>query len=170
MQIDTPGDRDIVVTRTFDAPRQQVFDAFTQPERVKRWLLGPPGWTMPVCEIDLRVGGSYRYAWASDDGKKPGFGIVGVFKEIKAPERIIHSERFEAMPQEPRAGDDSCHPQGGEVVVTTVFTEHDGRTTMTLTMHYPSAQVREQALKSGMERGMDISYDRLAGILTSVAA
>ena len=169
MTIDTPGDRDIVVTRTFDASRQQVWDAFTKPELVKRWLLGPPGWSMPVCEIDLKPGGKYHYGWASDDGKKPSFGIVGVFQEVHAPERIVHTERFEMGPQQP-AADDSCHPQGGEVIATTVFTEQGGKTTMTLTMRYPSAEVRQQALKSGMEHGMAASYDRLADTVLAVAA
>lgn len=86
LELTTRGDREIVMTRVFDAPRRLVFDAFTKPELVKQWLLGPPGWTMPVCEIDLRVGGAYRYVWRAADGQKMGMG--GVYREIQAPERL----------------------------------------------------------------------------------
>src|SRR2546430_2321535 len=88
LKLTTPGERDIVMTRVFDAPCQLVFDAHTKPELVKRWLLGPPGWSMPVCEIDLRVGGKYRFVWRHDrNGTEMGMG--GVYREIKAPERIV---------------------------------------------------------------------------------
>src|SRR6267378_5192290 len=88
------GDREIVITRVFDAPRKLVFDAFTKPELVKQWLLGPDGWSMPVCEIDLKVGGKYRYVWRRDnDGTE--MGMRGVFREIVAPERIVHTEKFD---------------------------------------------------------------------------
>src|SRR5690242_17002805 len=144
LTVDTPDDLKIVITRAFDAPRDLVFNCITTPDLVKRWMTGPPGWTMPVCEIDLKVGGTYRYVWRSDDGKKPEFGVTGVFREIEAPNRLVHTEKFVDCPQP------SVAWPPAEVVATTVFTEHDGKTTMTLTMHYPSAEIREQALKSGM--------------------
>src|ERR1044071_1680068 len=94
LQITTPSDREIAMTRVFNAPRRMVFEALTKPELVKRWLLGPPGWSMPVCEIDLRVGGKYRYVWRRDsDGTDMGMG--GVYREIVAPERIVATEKFD---------------------------------------------------------------------------
>jgi len=94
LKLTTRGDRELLMTRDFDAPRRLVCDAFTKPELVKQWLLGPPGWTMPVCEIDLRVGGVYRYVWRRDsDGTKMGMG--GVYREIAAPERLVSTEVFD---------------------------------------------------------------------------
>src|SRR5947199_8947203 len=88
------GDREIVLTRVFDAPRRLVFDALTKPELVRRWLLGPPGWSMVVCEIDLKVGGAYRYVWRHDrDGSE--FGMRGVYREIVPPERLVNTESFD---------------------------------------------------------------------------
>src|SRR5271169_5383315 len=88
------GDCEIVVTRVFDAPRRLVFDAFTKPELVRRWLLGPDGWTMPVCEIDLKVGGAYRYVWRKESvGLEMGMG--GVFREIISPEKLVATEKFD---------------------------------------------------------------------------
>jgi len=93
LQVSTRGDREIVMTRDFAAPRQLVFDAFTKPELVRRWLLGPPGWSMPVCEMDFRVGGSYRYVWRHEKGQEMGMG--GVYREIVVPERIVSTEKFD---------------------------------------------------------------------------
>jgi uncharacterized protein YndB with AHSA1/START domain len=94
LRVTTPSEREIVMTRVFDAPRHLVFDAHTRPELLQRWLLGPPGWSMPVCEIDLRVGGKYRYVWRHDrDGTKMGMG--GVYREIASPERVVSTERFD---------------------------------------------------------------------------
>ena len=146
------GDREIVMTRDFDAPRTLVFDAFTKPDLVRRWLLGPDGWTMPVCAIDLRVGGGYRYEWRKED-KGMTMGIRGVYREIARPSRLVNTERF----------DESWYP--GECVVTTVFEEESGRTRVTMTLLYDSAEARDGVLKSGMERGVSVSYDRLSNIL-----
>jgi uncharacterized protein YndB with AHSA1/START domain len=152
-----PGEREIVMTRVFDAPRQLVFDAHTKPELVKRWLLGPPGWSMPVCEIDLRVGGKYRYVWRHDrEGTEMGMG--GVYREIVTPERIVNTERF----------DEAWYP--GEAVDTLVLVERSGRTTLTLTVRYESREARDAVLKSGMESGVTASYDRLADLLASTPA
>src|SRR5271167_1955115 len=94
LKVTTPSDREIAMTRVFHAPRRLVFDAWTKPELVKQWLLGPPGWTMPVCEIDLRVGGTYRYVWRRDsDGSEMGMG--GIFREIVPHERIVSTEVFD---------------------------------------------------------------------------
>jgi len=144
LQATMPNDREIQVTRTFNAPRQLVWDAHTKPELVQRWLLGPDGWTMPICEIDFRVGGKYRYGWANpSDGR--AFEMGGVFKEIAPVERIVHSERFgEAESQ-----------------VTMLLAEARGKTTMTLTIRYDSKQTRDAAFATGMTTGMERSYQRL---------
>ncbi|PYO99179.1 MAG: ATPase [Gemmatimonadetes bacterium] len=154
LTVTTPSDREIVMTRVFNAPRRLVFDAHTKPELVKRWLLGPPGWSMPVCEIDLRVGGKYRYVWRRDsDGTQMGMG--GVYREVLAPERIVTTERF----------DEAWYP--GEGVGTLLLVERGGKTTLTNTMRYESRAARDGVLKSGMEKGVAESYDRLAELLAS---
>ena len=152
LTVTSPSDREVVVTRTFDAPRALVFRAHSEPKLVKRWLTGPPGWTMPVCEIDFRVGGRYRYGWAHPT--QPGFEFTGVFREIKAPERIVHSEQY----------------QGMEALITSVFSEKAGRTTLTLTMAFPSREARDAALKTGMTDGMEQSYQRLDQTLAATPA
>jgi uncharacterized protein YndB with AHSA1/START domain len=156
LKISAQGDREIVITRAFNAPRKLVFDAFTKPDLVKRWLLGPPGWSMPVCEIDLRVGGKYRYLWQRDsDGTKMGMG--GVYREIVGPERIVATEKF----------DDPWYP--GEGLGTIVLTEQGEKTTLTQTLLYESRQARDGVLKSPMETGVAASYDRLAELVVSQA-
>jgi uncharacterized protein YndB with AHSA1/START domain len=155
LKLMTQGDREIVMTRALDAPRRLVFDAFTKPELVKQWLLGPPGWSMPICEIDLRVGGVYRYVWRRDsDGSEMGMG--GVYREIAAPERLVATEKF----------DQPWYP--GEAVGTTVLVEQGGKTAITQTVLYQSQEARDAVLKSGMERGVAASYDRLADLLASL--
>jgi uncharacterized protein YndB with AHSA1/START domain len=155
-EISAPGDREIRVTRLFNAPRELVFDAFTKPELVRRWLLGPPGWTMPVCEINLKVGGAYRYVWRHDaDGNEMGMG--GVFREIVIVERIVATERF----------DESWY--AGEALDTTVFVDEGESTRMTITVLYESMEARDSAKRSGMEHGMAMSYSRLEEILISIS-
>jgi uncharacterized protein YndB with AHSA1/START domain len=151
LKVAAVGDREIVITRAFDAPRRLVWDAHTKPELVKRWLLGPPGWTMPVCEIDLRVGGKYRYVWRNQDGTEMGMG--GVYREIVPPERLVATEAF----------DQSWYP--GEALDTTIFVEDGGKTRITLTVQYESREARDGVLKSPMEEGMAGGYDRLEELL-----
>jgi uncharacterized protein YndB with AHSA1/START domain len=153
LEVTTPSDREIAMTRVFDAPRRLVFEALTTPELLSRWLLGPPGWSMKTCEVDLQVGGSYRYVWQHSE--KPSFGLHGVFREITPPERIVHSEVFDGpFNQE-------------EALVTTVLSEDNNRTKMTVTILCASKEARDQSLKSGMTKGAAMSYDRLAELLTS---
>jgi uncharacterized protein YndB with AHSA1/START domain len=153
-KLTTRGDREIVMTRDFNAPRRLVFDAFTKPELVKQWLLGPPGWSMPVCEIDLKVGGAYRYVWRQDsDGAEMGMG--GVFREIVPQERVVCTEVF----------DEAWYP--GEALNTLLLSELGGKTTMTTTLLYQSREARDAVLKSGMEKGVAASYDRLAELFAS---
>ncbi len=155
-QISTPSDREIQITRDFHAPRQLVFDAFTKPELVRLWLLGPPGWTMPVCEIDLKVGGAYRYVWRKEGVSDMGLG--GVFQEIVSPKRLVATERF----------DESWYP--GDALDTTEFAESVPVTRMTLTVLYGSREARDTARRSGMEHGMATGYHRLEEMLTSILA
>lgn len=146
IQVTTPSDREVRVTRTFAAAAPLVFDAHTKPELVKHWLLGPPGWSMPVCEIDLTVGGRYRYVWHNDsDGRE--FGIQGQFLEIVSPERIVTIETMDGMP--------------GQTTVTTMFEDQGPETHFTITMLFDSQQTRDIALETGMTDGMGMSYDRL---------
>jgi len=148
----TPSDREIQVTRDFDARRHLVFDAFTKPELVRRWLLGPPGWSMPLCEIALCVGGSYRYVWHSEkDGSQMAVG--GKFRDVTPLERLVCSERF----------DDAWYP--GEAEVTTAFAETNGITRTTITIRYETREARDTARRSGMERGMAAGYARLETLL-----
>ena len=156
LKLTVGSDRELVMTRVFNAPRRLVFEAMTKPELVKQWLLGPPGWSMPVCEIDLRVGGKYRYVWRNADGREMGMG--GVYREIVRPERLVATEKF----------DESWYP--GEALDTSVLVEQDGRTTLTTTVQYESREVRDAVMKSPMESGVAASYDRLAELLASQPA
>jgi uncharacterized protein YndB with AHSA1/START domain len=151
LSITTPSDREIRIEREFAAPRAKVFDAMTRPELVRQWLLGPPGWTMPICEIDLRPGGAFRYVWRHPE--KDEMGMRGIFREIVRPERIVHTELFDA------------DWTGGETVVTTVLREGSGRTTMTITVLYVSREARDGALQSGMDSGLEAGYALLDTVL-----
>ena len=159
-QVSTPNEREIVLRRDFAAPRRLVFDAFTKPELVRQWLLGPPGHEMPVCEIDLRAGGAYRYVWRDTEAGAE-MASYGEFREIVPPERIVHTERFEMTGMEQvDMGEDS--------VITTVFTEDAGTTTVTMTCRYPSREIRDGVLASGMADGVEASYARLDELLKTL--
>ena len=152
LKVTTPTDREIVMTRVFNAPRELVFDAFTKPEIVKRWLLAPEGWLLAACDIDLRVGGAFRYVWRNGaDGQE--FVVSGVYTEITRPARVVHTERF----------DDPAFP--GESLETWTFDERDGVTTFTMTLLYDSMEACRSALESGREQGTAACYDRLAALL-----
>ena len=157
LQITTPSDREIAMTRTFEAPRTMVFDAWTKPELLKRWLGVFGDWKFAVCEVDLKVGGKYRYVWRGADGKEMGMG--GVYREIVRPDRIVCTERF-----------DEPWYEGGDAIDTTTFVEKNGRTTVTTTVLYASRQVRDSVLKSPMESGVAKSYDALDEVLVSTPA
>jgi uncharacterized protein YndB with AHSA1/START domain len=154
LTVTTPTDREVVLTRVFDAPRQMVFDAFTKPELLKRWF-GPRGWSLVVCEVDLKVGGEFRFVLRGPDGRD--MGMRGVYREIAPPDRSVHMETFDDFP-------------GAESQVTTVLVERDGKTTFTATVRYPSQEVRDAVIQSGMEHGAAESYDKLAELLAAVAA
>jgi len=156
LKLTTSGDRELVMSRVFDAPRRLVYEAHTKPELVRQWLLGPPGWSMPVCEMDVRVGGKYRWVWRHDTNKTE-MGMGGVYREVTAPERLVSTEKF----------DEAWYP--GEAVNTLVLAETGGRTTLTTTIRYESREAREAVLKSGMEKGVTASYDRLDDVLAAAA-
>ena len=153
LQLTTPTDREIVLTRVFDAPRNLVFDAFSKPELLKRWF-GPRGWSLVVCEVDLKVGGTFRFVLRGPDGAE--MGMRGVYRELVPPERSVHMESFDDYP--------------GESQVTALFVEQGGKTTLTATVLYPSREVRDAVIKSGMEHGAAETYDRLAELLPSLQA
>ena len=154
LEITTPAEREIVMTRAFNAPRRLVFEALTRPELIRRWLLGPAGWTMPVCEVDLRIGGKYRYLWRKANGVE--MGLSGVYREITPPERIVHTEVFDVAWYK------------GEAIIFSVLAEHAGSTTLTMTLQYESQEVRDAVLRSGMESGVAASYDRLEDLLADM--
>jgi uncharacterized protein YndB with AHSA1/START domain len=156
LTVTTPSDREIVMTRAFDAPRKLVWEALTTPALLKRWLLGPPGWTMTTCEMDLRVGGAYRYEWRKDNGTVMGMG--GVLREVVAPERMTATEKF----------DQSWYP--GEALVSQVLTEREGTTTITMTLRYESKEARDMVVKSGASAGMEMGFARLAELLAATPA
>ena len=150
LTVTTPSDREIVLTRVFNAPRHLVWDAFTRPELLKRWF-GPRGWSLVVCEVDLRVGGGFRFVLRGPDGAD--MGMRGVYLEIDGPSRSVHTESFDDYP--------------GESTVTTLLVEREGQTTLTATVSYPSPEIRDAVIRSGMEHGAAESYDRLAELLAS---
>ena len=147
LKIETEGDRFVVVTRRFAAPPEAVYRAHTEPELIQRWLLGPDGWSMPVCVCDARPGGKIRYEWTN--GKGGGFHLTGEFVELTPHSRIVHVERMH-MP-------DPCPDNH----VVTTFARDGAGTLMTMRMTLPDATVRAAMLASGMEHGMEASYVRL---------
>lgn len=149
----TPSDREIAVTRVFDAPRQLVFDAHTKPEHIRNWMLGPDGWTMPVCEVDLRPGGTWHFVWRHADGGE--MDMRGVYKEIIPPAKVVTTESWGA--------------DWPETTNTLALTEKDGRTTLTTTILYPSKEARDAARNTGMMDGMTRTFERLAEYLKTMA-
>jgi uncharacterized protein YndB with AHSA1/START domain len=152
-KVTTPGELEIVMARDFDAPPDMIFDALTKPELVRRWLTGPDGWIMPVCEIDLKVGGGWRYVWRNEENGRE-FGMHGIYREIERPERIVHTEFF---------GE-------GESLVTSSISAQGDTITLTMTMRFASRAERDGALETGMADGVAVGYDRLDAILASAGS
>jgi uncharacterized protein YndB with AHSA1/START domain len=147
--ITLPSDTEIVITREFDAPASLVYEAMTKPEHVSRWY-GPRGTTLASCEVDLRVGGKWRYVMRSDDGSEVAFS--GEFLEIVPGERIVQTWRFEPIPD-------------AQTTETMTLTEHNGKTTLTSHVQHTSKEHRDGHLNSGMEGGMQETFDRLEELL-----
>ena len=152
-KITMPSDREVAMTRVFDAPRALVFEAWTNPKHVPHWLLGPEGWTMPICEIDLRPGGSWHFMWRKADGTE--MDMTGAYREVRPPERLVSTEKW--------------GPEWPETINTLTLSEKDGKTTVTNTILYPSKEARDAALKTGMKEGATQSFDRLERYLRAVA-
>jgi uncharacterized protein YndB with AHSA1/START domain len=152
LTVATPSDLEVSLVRSFDAPRQLVYEAYTDPRHVPRWMVGPDGWTMPVCEIDLRVGGSWHFVWRKTDGAI--LDMRGLYKEIVPQERLVTTE--------------SWGPEWPETINTLTLVERDGKTIVTSTMLYPSKEARDAALKTGMKEGAGQSFDRLELYLPSM--
>ena len=155
LQVAAQGDREILVTRAFDAPRELVYEAYTKPELLKRWLGGNfGGWSLDVCEIDLVVGGAYRWVWNGPDGAQ--MGISGVYREVTPPARIVCTELF----------DESWYQ--GEALVTVDFLERGaGTSTLQLVLRYESKAARDGVIASPMATGMTASYDALEALLAA---
>ena len=152
-QVTTPAPREIVLTRLFNAPRHLVFEAMSKPEHVRRWWgnLGD-GYSVPVCEIDFRVGGKWRFVNRHPKGEAT---FYGVYREIDAPGRVVFTEIYEPFPD-------------AESVVTSVLTEENGQTRLTATCLYPSKQVRDMVIGTGMEKGAGLSYDQLDNLVVEL--
>ena len=155
LQVTLPSDTEILLTRVFDAPRHLVFEAMTRPEHVRRWWCCMEGFTMPVCEIDFRVGGKWRYVMIAPDGSEVGFR--GEYREIRAPERIVSTEIFEPFPD---------HPS----VVTVTLEERGGKTHYQSRVVHDSKESRDMHIASGMEGGANIAFDRLEEVARELGA
>lgn len=149
----TPSDREFAMTRVVNAPRRLVFEAWTNPKHLPHWLLGPEGWYMPVCEVDLRLGGSWHFVWRHPDGTE--MDMKGVYREIHPPERLVCTESW--------GGD------WPETINALVLSEKDGVTTITQTVLYPSKEARDAAMKTGMKEGVSRSFDLLADYVATMA-
>jgi uncharacterized protein YndB with AHSA1/START domain len=170
LNVTTPGDCEIVMTREFDAPRTLVWDAMTRPEIVRRWLFSPEGWTWAACEMDVRVGGKFRWEWNGPDGKI-SLTIWGEHREVNPPSKIVHTERMAMGPAPTDCGPAVCDPEATktwEMLVTLELTEQSGVTKMRMTMLCPSKDARDAVLASGMEHGMAAGYLSLDAYLASV--
>lgn len=160
LQISTPTDTTIVLTRTFNAPRRLVWEAFFVPDNMRRWMLPPPGWAMTVCECEARVGGALNLAWKNADAD-PFMTLKGVFTEVNPHERAVHTEQMEM------AGVGVV----GSQIETHEFAEtgERGVTTMRITQAYESKEARDGALASGMDQGMEAGYQQLDAVLAQPA-
>jgi uncharacterized protein YndB with AHSA1/START domain len=153
IEVSQPSDREVRVVRSFKAPAKLVWDAHTKPELVRKWMLGPPGWSMPVCEMDVRAGGAYRWRWRSDADAKE-FGFFGKFTEVTPHSKIVHEENFDP-------GDVGGSMSSDPAIITTEYAEANGVTTLTMTMLFSSKETRDGAVSTGMTDGMEMGYARL---------
>jgi len=149
-KVTTPSDREVTLTRLFDAPRRLVWEAMSKPEHVRRWWGALDAeHSMTVCEIDFRVGGAWRFIGRGPQGE---YGFHGVYHEIAAPERVVFTEIYDPFPNDGS-------------LVTSVLTEDGGKTRLTVTALYPSKEIRDFVISTGMETGAAISYDRLEDLV-----
>lgn len=154
LHISTPTDTTITITRTFSAPRRLVWEAFTTPDKMRRWMLQPPGWTLTACECDPRVAGALRVVSKSEEAD-PAMFLLGVFTEVVMHERMVHTEMMLL----------GTGQAIGSLVETHEFTEKSGVTTMRITQVYVSKDARDGTLASGMVQGMEACYEQLDALL-----
>ncbi len=152
LELTTPSDREIRIVRDFNSSRNKVFDCYFRPELVRRWMTGPEGWSFEVCEIDLKVGGAYRYVLKGPGGMELAWG--GVYQEVVVPERVVTLEKYDQ------------DWTGGETRGTLEFAEIERRTRVTTNLLYASREARDGALKSGMAEGMAAGFDRIEALLS----
>lgn len=157
-----PSDTEVLVKRSFDAPVHLVWRAYMEPDLMRRWCSGTPGWSMPVCEMDMRVGGQYRWRWRNDENGQE-FGFYGEILEITPNEKIAHTQVFDP-------GDLGFAMRGEPSIVTVTFQEADGITNVSTTIKYASKTDRDEAVSTGMTDGMEISFQRLDGVLAEIGA
>lgn len=161
LAVSTPSDTQIRMTRSFDAPRDLVWQAMTRPNLVQQWMFTPPGWSWAACEMDVRVGGAYRWAWNGPDGRL-ALAISGIHREVSPPHRIVHTEH---MVMGPGAGEGCADDGNWDLLATLELSESRGVTTLTMTLDFPSKQARDMALASGMEQGVSAGYATLDALL-----
>jgi uncharacterized protein YndB with AHSA1/START domain len=154
LKVSTPTDTTIVLTRTFNAPRRLVWEAMTDPAKLRRWMFAPPGWIMTACEFEARVGGTYKWAWKNEHAD-PVMTLQGTMTEVVPHERVVHTQTMEMADGGPAA----------EFIVGLRFAEQSGVTQMRQTLTFPSKTDRDNALKWGMEKGMEVGYARLDAML-----
>ena len=159
LTVETPSDREVRVTRKFKAPARLVWDAHTKPELVRKWQYGFEGWSLPICDMDVRPGGAYRWRWRNDDdGQEMGF--FGKYIEVTPHTKLVYDQHYDPgslgvpMTTEP-------------TIITTVFTESDGLTTLTVTMLFASKEERDAAVATGMTDGMELSYERTDALFSA---
>jgi uncharacterized protein YndB with AHSA1/START domain len=156
LKVTTPSPREVRMTREFNAPRRLVWDCYTKPELIMRWAGGPPGWSMSHCEVDLRVGGKWRWVTTGPNGEEMGFG--GVYKEVDPPSRLVSTEQF----------DQPWYDGDAENVLE--LTEANGKTTLTVTVRYASQEIRDMVLKTPMAVGMEFGFSSLEQLLATLGA
>lgn len=168
LQVTTPSDLEIVMTRSFNAPRPLVWKAMTTPELVQRWMFMPPGWSWATCEMDVRVGGKYCWQWNGPDGRV-ALSIWGVHREVAPPSKLVHTERMEMGEIGCTNGPEGAVSEPWELLATIELTESAGRTHMKMTLLFPTKEGRDGALSSGMEQGVSAGYDALDALLPTLS-
>jgi uncharacterized protein YndB with AHSA1/START domain len=164
LEVATPTDTTIVMTRDFDVPRRLVWDAMTKPEFVRRWMFRPPGWTWAECDMDVRVGGKFRLAWNKPDGKL-ALSFSGEHREVTPPAKIVHTERMDMGPSAGACGPGCERGEPADVLVTLELIERGTRTRLTMTISCPTKDIRDAMIASGMEHGMEAGYAQLDALL-----
>lgn len=157
-EVSTPSDREVLITRSFDAPASLVWQAYTDPELMRRWLTAMPGWSMPVCEMSTDVGGKYRWRWRDDENGQE-FGFMGELLEVELHSKIVHTQLYDP-------GDTEFGSMGGEPsIITVTFNEANGITNVSTLIKFASQADRDAAMSTGMTDGMEMSYQALDGVL-----